>query len=259
MDYRDYILQSDETGLHFWYAARLKLIDILLKKTLINQTDARSILDIGCGTGTELDLLAGYGRVIALDINQTALKIARQKNYRTISADIEKLSLPENSYDAVCCFDSLEHLTDEQKVLNNIFRSLKDDGYLLFTVPAFQFLFSTHDLALQHHRRYSQHELKEKLTTADFNIITIGYWNSILFPLEALVRLSNKFSARGGSAFGGNKSNKKSSYQSDAKPINPLLNKILFSVLNLENKIINYGIKLPFGLTIYGIARKNIS
>ncbi len=250
MDYRDYLLQNGETGLHFWYAARLNLIDILLKKTLINQTDARSILDIGCGTGTELDLLASYGQVTALDIDQAALKIARQKNYRTISADIEKLSLPENSYDAVCCFDLLEHLTDEQKVLNNIFRSLKNNGYLLFTVPAVKSLFSTHDLALKHRRRYDKNDIMNKLTKASFTIISLGYWNSILFPAEALVRLFKKLFFV--------KLNKKP-YQSDAKPINPLLNKILFSVLNFENKIIDHGIKLPFGLTIYGIARKNIS
>jgi len=270
MDYRDHILQNDKINLHFWFAARLNLIDLLLRKVMTNKSTTKSILDIGCGTGTELSVLKKYGRVTALDFDQATLDLIKQQGIQTILADIEKFSLPQNNYDAVCCFDLLEHLTDDQKVLNNIFHSLKNNGYLIFTVPAWQFLYSTHDLALQHCRRYSQRELRKKTAAAGFNIIMVGYWNSILFPLEAMVRLFNKFnksSAKGacplmqrhgrrGSASGGNK---KTVYQPDSKPLHPLVNQLLFSILNLENTLINYGIKFPFGLTIYGIAQKNVN
>jgi len=251
MDYQDYILQSDKTRPHFWFAAKLKLIENLLEEVFVNEKNDRSILDIGCGTGTEFDILNKFGQITALDTNQTALDLIKQKGSSVILADIEKFILLKNSYDAVCCFDLLEHLTDDKKVLKNIFHSLKNNGYLLFTVPAFKFIFSTHDLALKHQRRYSKKDIAGKLKSCSFTIVSLNYWNAILFPIEVVIRLFKKLLFI--------KLFKQPGYQSDAKSINPLVNQFLFSILNFENKMINYGIKFPFGLTIYGIARKNIS
>ena len=84
MDYQDYILKNNNSELYFWFAARLNLIDNLLKKNLLPKTENRLILDLGCGTGTELDILAKYGQITALDNNQAALRLAQQKKYQTI-------------------------------------------------------------------------------------------------------------------------------------------------------------------------------
>ena len=251
MDYQDYILKNNNSELYFWFAARLNLIDNLLKKNLLPKTENRLILDLGCGTGTELDILAKYGQITALDNNQAALRLAQQKKYQTILADIEKINLPEENFDVICCFDLLEHLADDEKVLNNIFQSLKNNGQLFFTVPAFSWLFSTHDLALNHRRRYNKEKIIIKLTNAGFSNISLGFWNSILFPLEASIRLMKKLLLL--------KLIENNSFQSEAMLTSPILNNILFSILNFENILINRGIKFPFGLTIYGIARKNAS
>jgi SAM-dependent methyltransferase len=251
MDYQDYILKSNNTELHFWFAARLKLTENLLKRKLLPMADRKLILDLGCGTGTELEMLAKYGIVTALDINQSALELAKEKKCQTILADIEKFTLPEKNYDIVCCFDLLEHLNEDEKVLNNICQSLKNNGYLFFTVPAVKSIFSTHDLALSHRRRYNKKELNYKLVKAGFTIMSLGYWNSILFPLEVAIRLVKKFIYL--------KLLKRINFEPDSKPINPVINKVLFAVLNFENILIDRGIKFPFGLTIYGVARKNVS
>jgi SAM-dependent methyltransferase len=251
MDYQDYILQKNKDVSHFWFAAKLNLIENLLEEVFFNEKSDKSILDIGCGTGTELDILNKFGQVTALDTNQTALDLIKQKGSSVILADIEKFILPKNSYDAVCCFDLLEHLANDEKVLKNIFQSLKNNGYLLFTVPAFKFIFSTHDLALKHQRRYNKKDIDNKLKSSGFTIISLGYWNTVLFPIEVVARLFKKLLYI--------KLFKQPGYQSDAKSINPLVNKFLFSILNLENKLINYGIKFPFGLSLYGIAQKNVS
>lgn len=251
MDYQDYILKNNNTELHFWFAARLKLIENLLKRKFLPMTDRKLILDLGCGTGTELEMLAKYGIVTALDINQSALALAKEKKCQTILADIEKFILSEKKYDIICCFDLLEHLNKDEKVINNICQSLKNNGYLFFTVPAVKSIFSTHDLALAHRRRYNKRELNNKLAKAGFTVISLGYWNSILFPLEAAIRLTKKLLYL--------KLLKKTNFKSDAKPTNPVINKILFTVLNFENILIDHGIKFPLGLTIYGIAQKNVS
>ncbi|MBI4778997.1 class I SAM-dependent methyltransferase [Candidatus Falkowbacteria bacterium] len=250
MDYQDYILKNNNNEFHFWFSARLKLIENLLKNFLF-ATNKKLILDLGCGTGTELEKLAKYGTVSALDINQSALALAKEKKCQAILADIEKFTLPKENYDVICCFDLLEHLNEDEKVLNNICQSLKNNGYLFFTVPAVKSIFSTHDLALSHRRRYNREELNHKLIKTGFTVMSLGYWNSILFPLEAAVRIIKRFLYF--------RLFKKIDLRPDTKPINSTMNKIFFAVLNLENILIDHGMKFPFGLTIYGVAKKNVS
>lgn len=247
MDYIDYLLQHKNKDCHFWYKARKKLIYNLLFLIYKNYSQNRLILDVGCGVGAEFEELKKFGRVTALDINKNALKIAEQQKVRTILADIGKCVLENEHYDAICCFDILEHLRDDQQVLNNIFQSLKTGGFFIFTVPAYQSLFGPHDLALKHQRRYNKKGIIMKLNKAGFKIVRINYWNSLLFLAEALFRLIKILI---------HKLSKTKTCSSDAKPLNEYVNNLLFHILNFENKLMLKRISLPFGLTIYGIVNK---
>ena len=246
MDYKDF-LSTGQKNLSFWHKARLNLILYLLKNTFGNYNKNRKILDIGCGTGTELKILSRFGQVTALDINQNAVEIAKKNNSQIILADIEKYDLDNNYYDAVCCFDILEHLKKDQEVIKNIFNSLKTNGLFFFTVPAYQFLFSGHDIILGHKRRYSKKDILLKLEKAGFKVIKINYWFFLLFPIALTVRIIKTIFA---------KLNKNNIYKPDMKNHNKYIEQLLFRVLNLENKLMPYNINLPFGLTIYGIAKK---
>jgi len=247
MDYKDFLSTDKKESLSFWHKARLNLILYLLKNTLSNDSQNRRILDIGCGTGTELKILNKFGQVTALDINNSALAMVKKNNCQTILADIEKYNLNNNYYDTICCFDILEHLKNDKWAIKNIFNSLKSEGYFFFTVPAFQFLFSGHDIALGHQRRYGKKEIALTLEKAGFKMVKLDYWNSLLFPAIFVIRMVKKFL---------NKINKKNICQSDMKKRNNFVEQILFQILNLENKLISRNINLPFGLTIYGIAKK---
>ncbi|MFH0755510.1 MAG: class I SAM-dependent methyltransferase [bacterium] len=110
MDYKDFIQLQNQQELHFWYKARKKLILNLLNFKFKNYKQNRLILNIGCGTGTEMEIIKKFGQVMALDNNQNAINIVKQQGYKTILADVEKYNLKNNYYDAVCCFDVLEHL-----------------------------------------------------------------------------------------------------------------------------------------------------
>ncbi len=246
MDYKDF-LSTGQKNLSFWHKARLNLILYLFKNTFGNYNKNRKILDIGCGTGTELKILSRFGQVTALDINEQALELAKQNNCQIILADIEKYDLDNNYYDAVCCFDILEHLENDQRAIKNIFNSLKSKGYFFFTVPACQFLFSNHDIALGHQRRYSKKGILLKLEKAGFKIIKINYWFFLLFPIALTVRIIKIIFT---------KLNKNNIYKPDMKNHNKYIEQILFYILNLENKLISRDVNLPFGLTIYGIAKK---
>jgi SAM-dependent methyltransferase len=249
MDYKDFLqLQKQTDSLHFWYKARKILIFNLLNSIFKKYKKDRLILNIGCGTGTELEILKKFGQTVALDNNQNAIEIVKKQKYKTILIDVEKYNFQNNYYDAICCFDLLEHLQNDHIVINNIFQSLKQNGYFFFTIPAFQFLFSSHDVAMEHYRRYNKKNILDKLFKAGFKIIKLNYWNSFLFPIIFIVRIIKKilfiffF--------------KKIKHQSEMKNFNKHLNKLLFLILNLENKFIFYNLPIPFGLTIYGIAKK---
>ncbi len=242
MDYKDFIQLQNQQNLHFWYKARKNLIFNLLNFEFKNCEQNKLILNIGCGTGTELEILKKFGQVIGLDNNLDAIKLIQKQNYKIITADIEKYNLQNNYYDAICCFDVLEHLRNDQTTLKNIFKSLKKDGFFFFTIPAYQCLFGPHDIYMSHYRRYSKKNILQKLEKAGFQIIKLNYWNSILFPIIFIIRIIKKYI--------------KKETESETKILNKNLNELLFRILNFENKFIYWNVPILFGLTVYGIAKK---
>jgi len=242
MDYKDYLIQKNKEN-HFWYESRKFLIDRLFfyySKRLKGDID---ILDIGCGTGTELKTMAKYGNLNALDINENAVRIAQDNGFNTIVSDIEKEKLEKEKYDIISAFDVLEHINDDYFALSNIYQALKEDGVFLFTLPAHQIIFAQHDIAMEHKRRYSKKGLKEKLKEEGFKNIELYYWNFTLFPLVFIIRMFKKIFI------------KKSTLSSEAKTRNKFINKILYIILKLEVKYCFRKKTLP-GLSIYGVAKK---
>ncbi len=247
MDYKDYLEQKKETGMHFWYRARLLLFEYLLKKLFSKNKKDRIILNIGCGTGTENKIIKQYGQLTALDINKNALREANKDDCQTLLGDIELVDLKKKYFDLICAFDILEHLEQDELVLAKIFASLKSGGKFIFTVPAYSFLYASHDIALGHKRRYNKKEIEQKLKIAGFKFIEIAYWNSILFPFQAIFRILKK---------GVFKILKIEKHTTEIKYLNKSLNKLLYFIMKQDIRLIRKKMGLPFGLTIYGIVEK---
>ncbi len=105
-------------------------------------------------------------------------------------ADACALPYPDGFFDLVLSFDVFEHIENDQQAAGECFRVLKNDGFLLFSVPAFQWLYSSHDRALEHFRRYNKQTIRS--ITKEAKTTRLFFWNAILFAPIALIRLIKK-------------------------------------------------------------------
>ena len=236
MDYKDYLVGKNESG--FWFRAKIDLINILFEKIFKNNSKKLKILSVGAGTGEELSILNKFGEVYVIDIEKKALDLIKNSLYKEKNVcDACNLSYKNNFFDVVVAFDVLEHIEKDNVAVKEIKRVLKKQGAFIFSVPAFQFLYSSHDKALEHKRRYSKKKLKSLLQI--FNKTNFHYWNFFMFPY-ALLRLFKK----------------NSSPKIEEGKVSPFLDKFCFNLLIIENFLIKNNFKFPFGVTIFGISKK---
>lgn len=227
---------------HWWFAGLRELVIHFIGK---RQRRNLNILDAGCGVGHMLQYLATYGNGYGLEFSSEAIKFCQIRNLKNIvQASVDKIPLKGNFFDAVVCLDVLYHLgvRNDLEALLEFHRILKKDGLLVINVPAYNFLKSGHDVVAQTRYRYTKEELRRKVNHAGFKIIRITYRNSLLFPLALVIRIFTKLLSR-------------SEHQSDLRALPPYLNKILYKILHLENRVI-YRMNLPVGLSVFCVAYK---
>src|SRR4051812_16450113 len=138
---------------HWWYRGRRKVVEAALGRLMV--LERAEILDLGCGSGEMLELLSSYGTVSGVDVNPHAVEWARRRGLGDVrEASAEDLPHDDRRFDLVTCLDVLEHLDDDAAGLPEIARVPRSAGLLLVTVPAYPRLFSGHDVAAGHARRY---------------------------------------------------------------------------------------------------------
>lgn len=231
---------------YWWHVGRRFIIRAMLKKYFNGANEQeKSILDIGCGTGGNAMLLKEFGTVMGLDDSKEALRLAQGEGgfSKLVLGEINKLPFDENVFDCITLLDVLEHVNDEKLALDECKRVLKPGGGLIITVPAYQWLWSGHDEALHHKRRYSMAELKNKLKQAGFEIVFKTYAVSALFLAIAFYRYLDKIMGR----------KQESSYVI----FNPIINNLFIFLLRIEALIFKLGLALPFGTSIVIIAKKS--
>lgn len=233
MDIKDY--QSGYRKNHFWFRAKNNLINALLLRA--NLSPQSKILNIGGGTGNDLKIINDFGDVYMIDNSEETIGLVNTKYCREKKlADARQIPYANRFFDTVVIFDVLEHIEEDRQVINEIIRVLKPNGKLIFTVPAFGFLFSNHDKALGHYRRYNKREIKKLLER--LSIQEIGFWNFILSPL-----VFSRFI----------RAKKYQTSKLDFQTLPSLIDQLFFQVINLETWLIKKGVKFPFGVSLYGI------
>jgi ubiquinone/menaquinone biosynthesis C-methylase UbiE/uncharacterized protein YbaR (Trm112 family) len=174
---------------HFWFVGRRTLIQRLLEKHLNRK--GQLILDLGCGTGSMLELLTRRDqRVVGLDLRPEGLHKMRRKLPEAwlLQAEATNLPLMDGAFDAVLALDILEHV-DDQRLLAEIQRVLRPGGLAIIAVPAMSWLWSYRDEAAGHLRRYTQRRLISVLDGAQLRVQELRYYQFVLFPLVMAARL----------------------------------------------------------------------
>ena len=173
---------------HWWYQARRTIVGTLLDDLQLHDTS--SIASIGCGNGTELQFLQTKGHVTGLDIDLTVVAHCRAKGFEVIQADLLNNSLDEK-FDVVIAMDIIEHIKDDQKAIQALYKLVNSGGSLIITVPAFPFLWTELDelTDFPHHRRYTRLTLKKLLKNPGMSVTLCSYYNFFLFPLVLLTKI----------------------------------------------------------------------
>ncbi len=223
---------------YWWWVGRRKIITALSNKLKLNSAN---MLDAGCGTGINLSYFKHFGTSFGFDFSQHALKFCKQRGHNNIlQADAEKLPFENNSFDLITAFDLLEHL-DDKRAVAEFCRVIRPNGHLILTVPAFNFMWSRHDEAVHHKRRYSKNELLSVIKSNNFTVLKISYWNSFLFLPIVIVRLAKKII---------NDKNIKT----DVVAFPAFINSFLIFLLDIESFLMKY-INLPFGVSLLCLAQ----
>ncbi len=232
---------------HWWFRGRRKIFERVLAPMAARDEPMR-ILDIGFGTGAMLTFLARYGAVIGMDMSAEAIRFARTRCDRPmLLGDITKVPLADGTLDLVTAFDIVEHVDDEQGALAELARVCKPGGHVLLTVPAFQLLWGNQDVVSHHKRRYRLGQLQRSVEGVGLRIVTLSYFNSLLFPIVAAVRVARRL--RGESHDG-------EMPKSDFTMTKPgLVNDTLTHVFGAEGRLLTRW-RLPVGVSLLCLAER---
>ncbi len=228
---------------HFWFRARNRLIQWALREFF---PQARSLFEIGCGTGFVLQGLRETFSALQLqgsDLFADGLAFARVRLPKVELYQMDARHIPfRNEFDVVGAFDVIEHVVDDLAVLEQVFHAARPGGGVILTVPQHPFLWSASDDHAQHQRRYRRAELYRKVESVGFRVEFVTSFVSLLLPLMLLSRMKRK-------------------RFNDFDPweefkISRSLNAFCETVLTWERALIRKGFSLPAGGSLLLIAKK---
>lgn len=227
---------------HWWFVARRELLLSVLQRFV--PEGATDLLDIGCGTGANLEAihrLLPSIKAVGVDADSYCRSACVERGLRVLDSSATALSVGDSSQDVVCAFDVLEHLNDEGRALAEIERVLRPGGVLVLTVPAYQWLWGPHDELAHHRRRYTRRSVLKTLEGTSLEPLYATYFNTLLFPLAVAVRLAESALRR----------------QTDEQSVPPrVLNATLRTVFRSERKALASMWRLPWGLSVLLVARR---
>ena len=235
--YEQHYQQEDD---HWWFRGRRRVIWALLGRGGL--PDRPRLLDAGCGTGRNLVEFGGLGPARGIDPSEQAVAFCRQRGLDHVSRGrIEELPFAAASFDLLLACDVIEHVPDDARALVELRRVAAPGARLLLTVPAYGWLWSSHDVYMHHHRRYTLRQLRARTRAAGWEPAIDSYFMTAVLPPVAVTRLAGKMLDR--------------EPESDIKATQPALNRSLEMLVRAEAAAISRGARLPAGVSIGMVCR----
>src|SRR5262245_4165592 len=229
---------------HWWFRGRRAIIEAILRREL--STASRRILSVGCGPADCLTWLlpfaGNHGKVVGLDIDPIHAKNTGSRIEFVVGSLVDA-PLAGDSFDVVLALDVLEHLDDDMAGLREAVRLVRPEGLLLLTVPALPSLWGGQDVVSEHRRRYTKNSLVRLFKDAGMSDYDVGYFNTLLFPLTAAVRLLRRSVGLG--------TRPRSDFE-DNRP--GLINDALAWVFGIESRLRNH-LPMPIGVSLVATYR----
>ena len=196
MDPKEFAVQYDIEESHWWFKARRRLVRRFAEQIRAELGRPLRILDMACATAMSFRFLSDLGSIRGLDISTETIRFARQRGIdRIVRGDAQKIPFAEGSFDLVLALDAFEHFPDDVASMREVHRVLAPGGALILTVPAFMSLWSPHDDAFHHLRRYTRSELRRRVSGQKLRIERLSYYSMFLFvPLFVFRKLRGLFS-----------------------------------------------------------------
>jgi SAM-dependent methyltransferase len=258
MQAHTYSIMNEVEKAHWWFVGRRTIIESFLKRICRDLTSAKAatvslqanglsnkslkILDVGCGTGANLEMLSEFGEAEGVDVSAEALSFCRARGLDNVKQGAaEMLPYADGSFDLVTGLDVVEHLDDDLAGLAEMRRVLRREGRALLFVPAFMFLWGVQDDISHHRRRYTLDGLKRVVKEAGFEVERATYVNITFFAPILLGRLLMRVTGFRPA--------------SENNITIGFLNGLLGKILGAESVALRHA-SFPFGVSIICVARK---
>ena len=224
---------------HWWFLGRQAVLRGVLRTTL--PAGGLRLVEIGCGGGALLPAAAEFGDVVGVEASADFLEVARRRGFTVLRGALpDELPLGAEAFDGALLLDVLEHIEDDRGALEAVSRVLRPGGFLVCTVPAYPWLWSSHDEVLGHRRRYTARSLRRVAREAGFHPLRVTYFNTLLAPAVVGLRLLRRWRGARGHDL--------------VRPARPL-NALLAGVFSLEARLLRWT-DLPFGVSVLMVARR---
>lgn len=227
---------------YWWYKALHELVEHRVKT--IGRTDLK-ILDVGCGTGKMMEILRNYGRVEGVDYSPEAIFFSTKRGNDVTLRDINEWTINPDSYDVILCLDVLVHsgIKNDVAVMEKLYNGLAKGGLLILELAAFKILKRHHDILVFGERRYRKKDTLAHLQKIGFRIIKVTYRLPLLFLFILIKKIAERIVVPDDTI-------------SDLKPLPRPFNAILLLLTRAENKLITMGLAMPFGSSLFIVAKK---
>ncbi len=231
---------------YWWFQGRRRVIlDTIQKHCAPVEGNRPVILDIGCGTGMMLEDLQKMGAATGLDFSMVALEYCKNRGINNLGrADVRHIPVKDNSVDIITALDLIEHIEDDHGLMDEFHRVLKPGGVAIMSVPAHKKLWSGHDVALHHFRRYEKAEFRQLVEGAGLKPRKYSYGMATAYVPAVLIRNYKKMRGQSGA-----------NQSTDEFPIPAWLNGLLRKSVEVESAWLKRW-DLPIGLSLLCVAQK---